>query len=146
MARAAAIILQNDSVAMIERNRAGQIYYFFPGGQIEEGESQKDTIVREVKEELGLDVKVGNLLAKVIFNARSQFHFLAEIMGGEFGTGNGDEMLGKVPSAYGTYSPVWVPVNELKNRDVRPRVVAELIEKSSKVGWPTEPIVTDDSS
>jgi len=64
MARAAAIILQNNSIALIERKRAGQIYYLFPGGQIENGESKIETVVREVKEELGLDVTMVGWLRK----------------------------------------------------------------------------------
>ena len=67
MARAAAIILQNNSLALIERNRNGQIYYLFPGGQVEAGESQVETVTREVKEEIGLEISVGRLIAEVIF-------------------------------------------------------------------------------
>ncbi len=146
MARAAAIILQNNSVAMIERNRAGQTYYLFPGGQIEDGESQIATVVREIKEELGLDVMVGQLVAEIVFKGKSQFHFLAKIVSGKFGSGKGLEILGLVPTEYGTYAPVWVPIKELKDRDVRPRVVAELVERSQKVGWPINPLVTDESN
>jgi 8-oxo-dGTP pyrophosphatase MutT (NUDIX family) len=146
VARAAAIIIQNNLLALIERNRSGQIYYLFPGGQIEHGESQVDTVVREVKEELGLDVKVRDLLAEVVFKGKSQFHYLSEIIGGEFGTGQGAEILGKVPTEYGTYLPVWVRLSEVLQRDIRPRAVAELVVKSLSEGWPRERSLIQDSN
>lgn len=146
MARAAAIILQNNSLALIERNRAGQIYYIFPGGQIEDGESQIETVAREVKEELGLEVNVGPLVAEVIFKGKSQFHYLADVISGEFGTGQGEEILGLVPTEYGTYAPIWVPLDELLQRDVRPRPVAELVLKSQSDGWPREGLLIKESN
>jgi len=72
----------------------------------------------------------------VIFKDKSQFHYLADIVSGEFGTGQGDEILGLIPTEYGTYTPIWVPLDELMDRDVRPRVVAELMLKSRDDGWP----------
>ncbi len=146
MARAAAIILKGGSLALIKRNRAGQIYYIFPGGQIEEGESQIETVAREIKEELGLEVNVGPLVAEVIFKGKSQFHYLAEVISGEFGTGQGEEILGLVPTAYGTYAPVWVPVAELLQRDIRPRPVAELVLRSQIDGWPREALLIKESN
>lgn len=35
----------------------------FPGGKVEEGESEVDCIVREIREELGVEIRVGDVLA-----------------------------------------------------------------------------------
>lgn len=36
----------------------GGLKYVFPGGSVEESESEKDTVIREAKEETGLDVDI----------------------------------------------------------------------------------------
>ncbi len=50
-----AVIVRGDEVLLMYSQKYG--YYKFPGGGIEPGESHKDTLVREVKEESGYIVK-----------------------------------------------------------------------------------------
>lgn len=58
-------------------------------------------------------------------NERSEQHyFLAEIVGGEFGSGDGAELAGLPKSESGTYTPVWLPLSDLTSYDVWPREVA----------------------
>lgn len=58
MGRVAAIILKDGAIALIERQRGGELYYLFPGGSVEAGESNEDALVREAREELGLTIVV----------------------------------------------------------------------------------------
>ncbi len=46
------IVFKNDKIAMVYSKQYG--YYKFPGGGIDEGESQIDTLIREMREETGL--------------------------------------------------------------------------------------------
>lgn len=52
---ARAIIVQNHKL-LVCKNKARN-YYFFPGGHIEFGETAKDALKRELKEELGLKIE-----------------------------------------------------------------------------------------
>lgn len=49
-----AIIKKDDQLAMVYNQKYD--YYAFPGGGVEEGESFHQALIREVKEETGLDV------------------------------------------------------------------------------------------
>ena len=51
----------------------GQAYAKFPGGGLEYGEGPKDAVTREFQEELGLDVKVDELLYTTDFFIQSAF-------------------------------------------------------------------------
>ena len=53
-----AIIFIDDKIALIYRNKNGNIYYSLPGGGVEENETLEEATIREVKEELNLDVEV----------------------------------------------------------------------------------------
>ncbi len=143
MPRAAVIIIQNNAVALIERHRAGLHYFLFPGGKAEDGETLKQAAVREAREEMGLEVACGKLVAQTQFagadpDRRDQFYFLATVTGGEFSPGDGPEYDGTEPAENGTYAPVWMPLMEMEKRDVRPPAVAALVINSISSGWPED--------
>ena len=140
MSRAAAIILHGNEIALIKRRRDGRLYYVFPGGQIEEEETPEQTTIREVEEELGLKVDIERLLIKVALHSKLQYYFLARIRGGKFGTGSGPEMQGLYPPERGSYRPVWMPVSNVLKENVVPREVAEIVFRSTREGWPSDPI------
>ncbi|MGD0897400.1 MAG: NUDIX domain-containing protein [Thermoguttaceae bacterium] len=56
---AVAIIVRGDRMLIIRRSRSvvAPLMYCFPGGGIEEGESEQAAVVREVSEELGVTVR-----------------------------------------------------------------------------------------
>ncbi len=57
---AAAIMIENDRVFIAKRKDAGELAlkWEFPGGKIEEGESGEAAVIREIREELGVDIEV----------------------------------------------------------------------------------------
>jgi len=137
MTRAAAIVIRDGMVALIRRVRDGQLYFVFPGGQMEPGETPEEATVREVMEELGLVIELGPLAAIVTFRGQQQFYFRTyRISGGVFGTGLGPEMLGQYPLENGLYEPVWLPIDQLLTEPVLPRPVAKLVVQAQVSGWP----------
>jgi 8-oxo-dGTP diphosphatase len=62
----AAIIQQGDQVLLCQRKEgalAGK--WEFPGGKIENGETPEECLVREIQEELGITIQVGDIFQAV---------------------------------------------------------------------------------
>ena len=143
-ARAAVILIQNDKIALIERHRSGRHYFVFPGGKVESGEDPASAAKREVKEELGLDVKIGLMVAEVWYLGSPQYYFLAERIGGQFGHGDGMEMGSQPDSEKGSYQAVWLRLDDLYKYQVLPKIVTDFVWKSHHSRWPAQPFVEKD--
>ena len=111
------LLVINNGLLLIHRikqkNGVKQEYYVIPGGGIEEGESYEDTVKREIKEELGIDVKPVRLLYKQKINNEVHNYFLCEYLSGKIGTGNGPEFNSEEYSTRGQYIPEIIPLKEL---------------------------------
>ncbi len=142
MTRASAIILRDGKVALIERKNGlhEHLYYVYPGGKIEKGETVEDATIREVLEETGLRVAVESLIAEVEFKGEIQYYSSAKIIGGEFGQGNGPEMQGLYDKSHGTFKAIWMNYKDLLKNPVHPECVSRIIVESICTGWPETPI------
>lgn len=136
--RAVAILIESDKVALIERHRAGRHYFTFPGGGVDAGETAEQAVIREMEEETGLRVAVRRKLGDVWFEGNRQEYFLVEKLGGDFGTGTGEEYVNPLPDHphVGTYRPLWMPLSELLNNPVLPAEIAGRVMHSAQEGWP----------
>jgi 8-oxo-dGTP diphosphatase len=142
--RAAIILIQHNKIALIERHRSGNHYFVFPGGKIKSDEIATVAAAREAWEELGLEVKIGQMVAEVWYLGLPQYYFLAERLSGQFGHGIGSEMNSQPESKKGTHHPVWMPMEEIPNQPVLPKLMAEYVVKSHDTNWPGEPLVVTD--
>jgi 8-oxo-dGTP diphosphatase len=124
--RSAVIIVCDGNVALIRRFRNKNVYYLFPGGQVEPGESSEEAAEREALEELGVEVRLGDMVAKRTLTPEQVF-YEAEIVRGEFGSGSGSELSSTEDSERGSYTPIWYPISELQNVDIRPKSLAEIL-------------------
>lgn len=127
--RGAVVIVADGKVALIERVNDRGTYYVFPGGGVEPGETVRDAAIREAYEELGLTVRLGELLCIVHF-ADDQYYFAAHVLAGTFGTGRGKELLA-ADSKSGSYRPVWLPLAEFAQHQVYPDRLAELVASNA---------------
>jgi 8-oxo-dGTP diphosphatase len=54
-------------ILLLHRNTSGRVQWETPGGKIEEGEDSQVAAIREVKEELGVDVSILGKLGEHLF-------------------------------------------------------------------------------
>lgn len=112
-----AIVILGESVLLVRRGQAPQIgLWSLPGGGLELGESVRDGVAREVREETGLEVRVGELVEvfeRVVRDplGEVEYHYvvldyLCEPIGGDVAAGDDAD------------EAVWVPKGELGQRQL----------------------------
>lgn len=125
--RVGAIIIKDEKLVSMYREREGRVYYTFPGGGAEEGESEQECVVREVFEEFGIIVtpikKVYSYESKISI----EYYYLCKWEDGKFGTGQGEEYDANQP--YGVYKPVMIDISNIINLPLMPPEVAEQFYK-----------------
>jgi len=132
--RVRAIITKDNKIILIKRVKPNETYWVFPGGGIEKGETKKQALIREIKEELGLDIEVKELLLerksdKPGMEGITEYFFTADIVDGELGTGEGPEY--KPNSNYeGGYELEWVDITNLPQINLKPKEVKNLVVKN----------------
>jgi mutator protein MutT len=60
--RAAAVIIKDNQILLFRRVKNGRGFYAFPGGHVEVGETPEMAVVRELREELTLDITIDRTL------------------------------------------------------------------------------------
>ena len=104
----AAVIMKNDLFLIANRSFEdnSQGIWEFPGGKVEENETFTSALMREIKEELSLNIKVGNMIATIDLNKTDKniyvHYYYAIILSGQTSLNVHSEFK-------------WVPRTQLKN-------------------------------
>jgi len=151
-ATARGIVFKNDEggtkMLVMERRRPtyrdGALYYTIPGGHLEEGEGERDAVVREIDEETSVKVRPLRTLYKYKFDGDGKMHaFIAcEYLGGEPSTNDiadeyqdgATERIWHDGGPRGTINPVWVNIEEMwkQDFDLKPEALKIQLEKDIK--------------
>jgi ADP-ribose pyrophosphatase YjhB (NUDIX family) len=121
--RVAAIIVQDQTVLMVKHAKDGREYWMLPGGGVDFGESLSEALVRELKEEVCIDVKPRELvLANDSIPPDKHRHiinlyFLADLVGGTAALGEDPRI---VEVAY-------IPLRDLNSVTMFPDIGPELL-------------------
>ena len=76
----AAVIKKNGKYLIAKRQAGGSLSekWEFPGGKVEPGETPEQGLVREIKEEFNIDVKVGEFIGSIRFkNGDKEYQLMA---------------------------------------------------------------------
>jgi 8-oxo-dGTP diphosphatase len=114
-----AIVVHDDSLLMVLRGREpNKGLWTVPGGRVEGGEYLADALRREVREETGIDIEVGDLLGILERFGDEHFvilDFLAQPLDDTSPRASDDAAEAK-----------WVPLREVAKLDCTPRFVETL--------------------
>src|SRR5262245_17441680 len=84
-----AALVRAGGLVLMSRRRADQpmpLLWEFPGGKIEPGEAPEAALVREVREELGCEIRVGHI-HEVVFFAYAEFDLYMLVYACEIASG-----------------------------------------------------------
>lgn len=121
--RPAILIIENQHVLTMQYNYGRQEVYNLPGGNLELGEYLSEALIREMQEELGIEVSVGEmiLVGEVYFEDRKKhtLHLLFE---------------GKITAGIPTLNPKetsalavkWLDINDLDSLNIYPNLSKQI--------------------
>lgn len=116
------IIIQNEEILLIDRQRNGRCHYVVPGGGVEAGESLAQAARREAAEELSLAVELGPLLYTRLWdNGRFQqmeYAFLVNDYDGQ--PVLDDPEIKAKESPDNLYTLCWLPLAKLNSQPIYP--------------------------
>lgn len=119
--RCAGFIFKDNKVLIIHRKYHGKEYYVIPGGHMQKGETQLQTLNREIMEETSLKVK--NIQSAYEFkdekNGFQDFYFTCDWESGEAKLGGEEEMKN---SEENFFELMWIELSEIKNYFILPEL------------------------
>ena len=107
------------------------IYYTIPGGHVEEGETPEQAVIREIEEELNINIEIEQLLIEM-YNEdlkRKEFFYKGKYVSGILKEGNGPEFTNPDIKKYGKYEIVSVKKDKLSEVNLLPKEVKKLLIK-----------------
>ena len=116
--RVAAVIARGSQILVVEHRKRQQRYWVLPGGRLQGNETLEMALRRELREELGLDARIGHLVL-VCETLAPERHVVNLVYHAEIG----DEIEPQLDAA----DPVlagwqWVAVDRLPRMDFRPPI------------------------
>ena len=131
-----AIIINDDKILL---NCFGNgLYYNFPGGGIEDNETAKQAVIREVLEESGLTVEVGDLIFSLEYEPKSCDYLYGDThtISFFFRCHLNHNVPMQIPSNTDvnpddnsiTSEAIWVPLSEINMLNILPKIHESLIQ------------------
>ena len=109
----AAVIVKDNKVFCCKRGPGRYLegYYEFPGGKIELNETKEEALIREIKEELNIDISIDSYITTIEYDYPS-FHLIMHVYR--------CSIINGIISLTEHTDSIWCDVNELMNINFAP--------------------------
>lgn len=125
--RVTAIVMEDDQILLLDQDTEADRSWSLPGGKVEPGEMIEEALYREVREETGLEVQVGDLLyvCDVVTAHVVHLTFRCHRVGGTLGAVTSGADIRPIRG-----------VAFVKLADLRSLGFSELFVELAQAGWP----------
>ncbi len=142
-----AIVVKDDHLLVMHRNKFGKEYYTLIGGGIDMGESHEQALLREVAEETG--VQVTDPVMVIVEEAGqpfgTQYVFLCRYVSGEPQLHIDSEEAKVHALGQNLYTPMWLPLSKLSQAPFRSETLKQELLKGFASGFAQPPITIHSS-
>lgn len=122
--RSRAIIIKDNKMVSMYREFEDRSFYVFPGGGMENNETEEECVVREVYEEFGINVKPIKKVYIYETEKSIEYFYLCEWIHGEFATGRGEEFDVNA-NKEGVYIPKLLDIESIPSLPLMPKEIAD---------------------
>lgn len=136
-----AIVVKDDMLLVMHRNKFGDKYFTLVGGRVKSDESIIEALYREVKEETSLTISNPRLVyieeAEAPFGR--QYIFLCTYSIGSIALHESSEEAKIHALGSNLYNPMWLPVANLPDAPFMPGALKSVIIQDLLNGFPEQP-------
>ena len=137
-----AIIIKDNKLLVMHRNKFGHEYYALVGGGVDMGESKEEALHRELQEESGIRISSPRLViieqAGEMFG--TQYIYLSNYVDGEPALASDSEEAKINALGQNLYTPLWLPLDLLPSTNLLPNELKEAIIAGLQNGFDETPV------
>jgi ADP-ribose pyrophosphatase YjhB (NUDIX family) len=137
--RLVGILMKDNKILLLHRIKNDNEYYVFPGGGLEQGETKREGLKREMREETNLEIEIDRLLYIHDYSSNQQLFYLCKYINGRAKLTEDSDEMRKMEKGDQLYEPVWMDIKEFANLLVYPLEVRDWLIKDLKEGFPKRP-------
>lgn len=136
-----AIIIEDNNLLVMKRDKFGKQYYTLIGGHVGLGESLEKALLREIHEETMVHTANPRLVYVEEANEPygTQYIYVCDYISGVpiLHPDADERKINK--GGQNIYTPMWLPLNQLQNVPFVPKKLAQKILRHYKNGFPEQP-------
>jgi ADP-ribose pyrophosphatase YjhB (NUDIX family) len=137
-----AVVIKDNKLLVMDRDKYGHKFMALIGGGVEKGESPKEAVKREVREESSLEIANPRLIitldAGIVYGR--QYIYLCDYISGEpkLSKGSIEQKIAK--SGQNLYTPKWLDITDLNASNLLPSELKKQLVDFCRNGFPGKPL------